>query len=86
MRRLLGAIIRKKNKKKNMVFKVDYENAYDSVHWDLLDEIMLKFGLGPKWRGSIMGCLKSSTGSVLVNDLMKCMNSNFIRVFVKVIH
>ncbi|GJT74505.1 RNA-directed DNA polymerase, eukaryota [Tanacetum coccineum] len=50
-----------------MVFKVDFEKAYDSVRWDFLDEIMLKFGFGPKWRGWIMGCLKSSTGSVLVN-------------------
>ncbi|GJX92153.1 RNA-directed DNA polymerase, eukaryota [Tanacetum coccineum] len=38
-------------KKKSMVFKVDFEKAYDSIRWDFLDEIMLKFDFGPKWRG-----------------------------------
>ena len=54
-------------KKKTMIFKVDFEKAFDSVRWDFLDDILHKFGFGSRWRGWIAGCLKSSTGSVLVN-------------------
>nr|GEX69322.1 RNA-directed DNA polymerase, eukaryota, reverse transcriptase zinc-binding domain protein [Tanacetum cinerariifolium] len=33
-----------------MVFKVDFEKAFDSFRWDYLDEIMEKLGFGSKWR------------------------------------
>nr|GEW66332.1 RNA-directed DNA polymerase, eukaryota, reverse transcriptase zinc-binding domain protein [Tanacetum cinerariifolium] len=39
----------KKKKKQSLVFKVDFEKAYDSVRWDHLDDIMRKFGFGEKW-------------------------------------
>nr|GEW42941.1 hypothetical protein [Tanacetum cinerariifolium] len=39
----------KKKKKQSLVFKVDFEMAYDSVRWDHLDDIMRKFGFGEKW-------------------------------------
>nr|GFA04329.1 RNA-directed DNA polymerase, eukaryota, reverse transcriptase zinc-binding domain protein [Tanacetum cinerariifolium] len=38
-------------KKQALIFKVDFEKAYDSVRWDFLDE----------------DCLKSSRGSVIIN-------------------
>ncbi|GJR28143.1 macrophage erythroblast attacher-like protein [Tanacetum coccineum] len=41
--------------------------AYDSVRWDLLDDVLRKFGFGEKWCGWIQECLRSSWGSVLVN-------------------
>ncbi|GKE82719.1 RNA-directed DNA polymerase, eukaryota, reverse transcriptase zinc-binding domain protein [Tanacetum coccineum] len=50
-----------------MHFKVDFEKAYDSVRWDFLDDILVKFGFGIKWRGWIQNCLNSSKGSILVN-------------------
>ncbi|GJU81223.1 RNA-directed DNA polymerase, eukaryota, reverse transcriptase zinc-binding domain protein [Tanacetum coccineum] len=50
-----------------MVFKVDFEKAYDSVRWDYLDVIMRKFGFGEKWCMWIQSCLRSSRGSVIVN-------------------
>nr|GEU42774.1 ribonuclease H-like domain-containing protein [Tanacetum cinerariifolium] len=59
---------RKKKKKQTMLFKVDFENAYDSVRWDYLDDILRKFGFGDKWRGWIRNCLLSSKGSVIVNS------------------
>ncbi|GJV32300.1 RNA-directed DNA polymerase, eukaryota [Tanacetum coccineum] len=66
---ILSEVIAWCNHKKNktMIFKVDFEKAYDSVRWDFLDDIMQQFGFGEKWKGWIMGCLNSSTGSVLVN-------------------
>ncbi|GJV91786.1 RNA-directed DNA polymerase, eukaryota [Tanacetum coccineum] len=57
----------KKKKKQSMVFKVDFEKAYDCVRWDFIDSILKKFGFGAKWCNWIGGCLRSSRGSVLVN-------------------
>nr|GEY76005.1 RNA-directed DNA polymerase, eukaryota, reverse transcriptase zinc-binding domain protein [Tanacetum cinerariifolium] len=57
----------KLKKKQTMVFKVDFEKAYDSVKWDFLDIVMKKFGFGERWCKWIQSCLQSSRGSVLVN-------------------
>nr|GEV95122.1 RNA-directed DNA polymerase, eukaryota [Tanacetum cinerariifolium] len=54
-------------KRKTMIFKVDFEKAYDSVRWDFLDMILYRFGFGDTWRGWIKGCLVSSSASILVN-------------------
>nr|GEV70261.1 RNA-directed DNA polymerase, eukaryota, reverse transcriptase zinc-binding domain protein [Tanacetum cinerariifolium] len=50
-----------------MIFKVDFENAFDSVKWDYLDETLKAFGFGSKWRNWISSCLNNAMGSVLVN-------------------
>nr|GEZ60241.1 RNA-directed DNA polymerase, eukaryota, reverse transcriptase zinc-binding domain protein [Tanacetum cinerariifolium] len=39
----------KKKKKQAMIFKVDFEKAYDSVRWDFVDDILKKFRFGEKW-------------------------------------
>ncbi|GJR11897.1 RNA-directed DNA polymerase, eukaryota [Tanacetum coccineum] len=57
----------KAKKKNSMIFKVDFEKAFDSVRWDFLEDVMKNFGFGPRWCDWIMSCLKSSKGSVLVN-------------------
>nr|GFC87763.1 RNA-directed DNA polymerase, eukaryota [Tanacetum cinerariifolium] len=36
-------------KKQSMIFKVDFEKAYDSVRWDFIDDILRRFGFGEKW-------------------------------------
>ncbi|GJT40171.1 RNA-directed DNA polymerase, eukaryota [Tanacetum coccineum] len=57
-----------KNKKyQTMIFKVDFEKAYDSVRWDYLEDILKKIGFGEKWCDWICNCLLSSKGSVIVN-------------------
>ncbi|GKA20798.1 RNA-directed DNA polymerase, eukaryota [Tanacetum coccineum] len=58
----------KKQKKQTMIFKVDFEKAYDSVRWGYLDDVLKNFGFGDKWRGWIQNCIKSSRGSVIVNE------------------
>ncbi|GKD10960.1 RNA-directed DNA polymerase, eukaryota, reverse transcriptase zinc-binding domain protein [Tanacetum coccineum] len=50
-----------------MIFKVDFEKAYDSVRWCYLDDVLKKFGFSDKWCGWIRSCLYSSEGSVIVN-------------------
>nr|GEY85933.1 RNA-directed DNA polymerase, eukaryota, reverse transcriptase zinc-binding domain protein [Tanacetum cinerariifolium] len=56
-----------KKKKQSLVFKVDFEKAYDSVRWDFLNDILGKFGFGDKGRMWIQSCLKSSRGSIIIN-------------------
>ncbi|GKC32682.1 RNA-directed DNA polymerase, eukaryota, reverse transcriptase zinc-binding domain protein [Tanacetum coccineum] len=56
----------KSKKEQSLVFKVDFEKAYDSVQWDYLDDILRKFSFGDKWRVWIQNCLHSSRGSVIV--------------------
>nr|GEZ03488.1 hypothetical protein [Tanacetum cinerariifolium] len=50
-----------------MIFKVDFEKAFDSVRWDYPDNILDKFGFGHRWRSWIQGCLNFAKGSILVN-------------------
>nr|GEZ02441.1 RNA-directed DNA polymerase, eukaryota [Tanacetum cinerariifolium] len=57
----------KSKKKQALIFKVDFEKAYDSVRWDFLDDVLRKFGFGDKWHKWIRCCLRSSRGSILVN-------------------
>ncbi|GJR25119.1 RNA-directed DNA polymerase, eukaryota [Tanacetum coccineum] len=35
-------------KKSSLVFKVDFEKAFDSVRWDYLDDILRRFGFAPR--------------------------------------
>ncbi|GJR97187.1 RNA-directed DNA polymerase, eukaryota [Tanacetum coccineum] len=54
-------------KKQSLVFKVDFEKAFDLVRWDYLDDIFRRFGFSEKWCYWIQSCLRSSRGSVIVN-------------------
>nr|GEY03249.1 RNA-directed DNA polymerase, eukaryota [Tanacetum cinerariifolium] len=38
-----------------MIFKVDFAKAYDSIRWDFLDDVLISFGFGSKWRSWIRG-------------------------------
>ncbi|GJX47356.1 RNA-directed DNA polymerase, eukaryota [Tanacetum coccineum] len=57
----------KLKKQQAMIFKVDFAKAYDSVRWDYLDDVLISFGFGPKWRSWIRGSLSSGKASILVN-------------------
>ncbi|GJT34626.1 RNA-directed DNA polymerase, eukaryota, reverse transcriptase zinc-binding domain protein [Tanacetum coccineum] len=50
-----------------LIFKVDFEKAFDSVSWKYLDFVLHSLGFGNKWRSWIRACLYSSRAFVLVN-------------------
>ncbi|GKA29034.1 putative RNA-directed DNA polymerase, partial [Tanacetum coccineum] len=52
---------------KLLLFKVDFEKAFDSVNWTFLQNTMRQMGFGRKWRKWIASCLESASISVLVN-------------------
>ncbi|GJZ27081.1 RNA-directed DNA polymerase, eukaryota, reverse transcriptase zinc-binding domain protein [Tanacetum coccineum] len=57
----------KQRNKKMMIFKVEFEKAFDSVNWKYLDYVLGQFGFGEKWRNWIQECLRSARTSILVN-------------------
>ncbi|XP_019447318.1 PREDICTED: uncharacterized protein LOC109350542 [Lupinus angustifolius] len=50
-----------------ILFKVDFEKAYDSVDWTFLDNMLSRFGFSNKWRNWVNACLSSTSMSVLIN-------------------
>ncbi|GJS10401.1 RNA-directed DNA polymerase, eukaryota [Tanacetum coccineum] len=40
----------RRKKKHALIFKVDFEKAFDSVRWDFVDDVLNKFGFGERWR------------------------------------
>ncbi|GAU23785.1 hypothetical protein TSUD_26930 [Trifolium subterraneum] len=50
-----------------LLFKVDFEKAYDSVDWSYLNEVMSKMNFPNLWRSWIMECITTASASVLVN-------------------
>ncbi|GKE16639.1 putative RNA-directed DNA polymerase, partial [Tanacetum coccineum] len=70
----------KKVNGKLMIFKVDFEKAFDSINWNFIDDIMGQMGFGVKWRHWIYGCLCSGFSLILINGtpskefkLIKCL-------------
>ncbi|GJX53707.1 putative RNA-directed DNA polymerase, eukaryota, reverse transcriptase zinc-binding domain protein [Tanacetum coccineum] len=52
---------------KLLLFKVDFEKAFDSVNWNFLLNIMRQIRFSLKWRKWISSCLSSASISVLIN-------------------
>lgn len=53
----------KKKRKKLMIFKINFEKAYDSLSWEYLDFVMQRFGFGVNWRSWIHACLSVARAS-----------------------
>ncbi|RVW69351.1 Transposon TX1 uncharacterized 149 kDa protein [Vitis vinifera] len=62
---------RRRSGEEGVVFKIDFEKAYDHVRWDFLDQVLEKKGFSPKWRKWMSGCLSSVSYAVLVNGSAK---------------
>ncbi|KAJ0599246.1 putative RNA-directed DNA polymerase [Helianthus annuus] len=50
-----------------MIFKIDFEKAYDSVNWNFLSSNLKAMGFPTLWRKWIDVCLKSRKAPILVN-------------------
>jgi hypothetical protein len=57
----------KRSKASRMIFKVDFEKAYDSVNWKFLVYMLRRFGFAERWIGWIKACVCAGNLSVLVN-------------------
>ncbi|GAU24549.1 hypothetical protein TSUD_148900 [Trifolium subterraneum] len=57
----------KKSKKECLIFKVDFEKAYDSVDWGFLEYMLRRCGFSEKWIGWMRACVFAGNLSVLVN-------------------
>jgi len=57
----------RKSKKYLLLFKVDFEKAYDSVDWAYFDAVMGRMSFPDLWRKWIKECVCTATASVLVN-------------------
>jgi len=54
-------------KKELLLFKVDFEKAYDSVDLNYLDSVMVQMNFRTLWRKWISECVGTTMASVLVN-------------------
>jgi len=54
----------RKCKKELLLFKVDFEKAYDSIDWRYLDEVVYKMGFPVLWRKWINECIGTATALV----------------------
>ena len=57
----------RKTKKRGLIIKIDFENAFDSVKWCFLSSMLFYFGLGAKWISWVKECVTTAKLSVLVN-------------------
>ncbi|GJS98578.1 RNA-directed DNA polymerase, eukaryota, reverse transcriptase zinc-binding domain protein [Tanacetum coccineum] len=57
----------KRKNSKLLIFKIDFEKAFDSISWDFLFQVMHFMGFNDTWIKWISGCLSTATSSILIN-------------------
>ncbi|GKV12444.1 hypothetical protein SLEP1_g23583 [Rubroshorea leprosula] len=60
----------KKSNEARLIFKADFEKAYDNVEWGFLDYMMDKLGFNVKWRIWMKECVSTATVSILINEAL----------------
>ena len=62
---------KRRSGEEGVVFKIDFEKAYNHVSWDFLDHMLEKKGISPRWRKWMRGYLSTVSFAVLVNGNAK---------------
>lgn len=63
--------MRRKERKRGMLFKIDMEKAYDCVHRSFVGYLFDRMGFGSRWWKWMKACVEESKYSVLVNGSPK---------------
>lgn len=56
-----------KNKLLTILYKVDFEKAFDTVDWCFLVNLLNERGFPPRWMSAMLGMLRSSSSAIKVN-------------------
>ena len=62
---------KRRSGEEGIVFKIDFERAYDHVDWGFLEHVFERKGFSPIWRSWMRGCLSSTRIAILVNGSAK---------------
>ena len=62
---------KRRSEEEGIVFKIDFERAYDHVDWGFLEHVLERKGFRTKWRFRMRGCLASTSFAILVNGSAK---------------
>ena len=62
---------KRRSGEKGVVFKIDFEKAYDHVSWDFLDYVLEMKGFSLRWSKWMRGCLSLVSFAGLVNGNAK---------------
>jgi hypothetical protein len=60
----------KKQKRTGVIFKIDFEKAYDSIRWEFVEEVLAKKGFDNKLREWVMSTVRGGKVSVNINGGM----------------
>lgn len=64
---IVHSMNRVRGKKGFMVVKIDLEKAYDMMNWNFIGKVLAEIGVDEKLRRVIMGCVASTSMSVMWN-------------------
>jgi hypothetical protein len=60
----------KRRKQNGVIFKVDFEKAYDKVNWNFLHNMTMKKGFGDKWSDWVLKTVKGGKVAIRTNDVV----------------
>jgi len=55
-------------KRNGIIFKIDFEKAYDKVKWSFLQQTLRMKGFSPKWCRWVEGMISGESVGIKVND------------------
>jgi retron-type reverse transcriptase len=58
----------KRKQMSGVLFKVDFEKAYDNVNWAFLYNVLLKKGFSHKWNDLVFSIMTSGKVNIKIND------------------